>query len=344
MDIILIPGLWLDASTWDAVVPALTAAGHRPRPLTLPGMDGVIDPNGVALADQVAAVVAAIDAGDGPVAVVGHSAGCGIAHAAVDARPDRVARAIYIGGFPTPDAQTIADSFPVRDGVVPLPEWTEFSADDLADLDEEALARFRERAIAVPARVVTEPQRLGDPRRYDVPVTVICPEFRSDDLREWIAGGYPSVSEFPRLRDVRMLDLPTGHWPQLTRPAELAAMIVNELDPRPKPLTADQFRAAGGVADWQVSDSAADASFATATFARGVELVEVIARLAEAADHHPDVDLRYRRVGVRLTTHETGGLSDRDLSLARRISAAARDLGIAAEVPAEPADEVAGAS
>ncbi len=38
MDLILIPGMWLDASSWDAVVPVLERADHRARPLTLPGM------------------------------------------------------------------------------------------------------------------------------------------------------------------------------------------------------------------------------------------------------------------------------------------------------------------
>lgn len=344
MDIILIPGLWLDASIWDAVSPLLAANGHRPRPLTLPGMNRPDASAGeITLADQVAAVIAAIDATDpqaGPVALVGHSAGCGIVHAAVDARPDRVARAIHIGGFPTPDGETIADAFPVRDGVVPLPRWSEFSADDLADLDDAALARFRERAIPVPARVLTDRQRLGDPRRYDVPVSVICPEFRSEDLRGWIAAGHPSVAEFARIGDVRMLDLPTGHWPQLTRPAELAAMIVSELDPKPKPITAGEFQAAAGVQDWRVLYDGAYAFFAAGSFARGVALVDAVSDLAEQANHHPDVDLRYRGVTVRLTTHEVGGLSDRDLALARRISDAAGALGIGADPAAVQVVEV----
>jgi pimeloyl-ACP methyl ester carboxylesterase len=52
---------------------------------------------------------------------VGHSAGCGTAHAAADARPDRVARAVHIGGFPTGDGLALVDGFPVEKGEVPLP-------------------------------------------------------------------------------------------------------------------------------------------------------------------------------------------------------------------------------
>ena len=72
MDIVLVAGLWLDGSAWDAVVPALEAHGHRAVPLTLPGQgDGT---TAATLDDQVAAVVAAVDAAPGPVLVVGHSA------------------------------------------------------------------------------------------------------------------------------------------------------------------------------------------------------------------------------------------------------------------------------
>ena len=65
MDIILVPGFWLDASSWEEVTPALEAAGHRPHPLTLPGMQSVdADRSGIGLRDHIDAVVAAIDALD----------------------------------------------------------------------------------------------------------------------------------------------------------------------------------------------------------------------------------------------------------------------------------------
>jgi hypothetical protein len=63
MDIIMIPGMWLDASSWDAVVPVLERAGHRARPLTLPGMESKdADRAAITLGDHVGAVVAAIAA------------------------------------------------------------------------------------------------------------------------------------------------------------------------------------------------------------------------------------------------------------------------------------------
>jgi len=234
MDIILIPGLWLDGSSWEKVVPALEQAGHRTHPLTLPGMESKdTNRSEITLRDHVDAVVDAIDScgSDGQVVLVGHSAGCGIAHAAVDARPDRATRAVYVGGFPTGDGDAVADGYPAENGEVPLPDWSAFEEEELVDLDDEARAAFRERAIPSPEHVTRDPQQLSDERRYDVPVTVICTEFTSQMLRDWVERGLAPVREFARIRDVEYVDLPTGHWPQFTRPEELARTILASVGP-----------------------------------------------------------------------------------------------------------------
>jgi 4a-hydroxytetrahydrobiopterin dehydratase len=80
--------------------------------------------------------------------------------------------------------------------------------------------------------------------------------------------------------------------------------------------------------DWRVIRDAASTHFRTGSFAAGVALVDAIGRLADAANHHPAVDLRYQGVTVRLKTHSEGGLTERDVELARQISDAARDLGV----------------
>jgi pimeloyl-ACP methyl ester carboxylesterase len=230
MDIILVPGLWLDGSSWEKVVPALEQAGHRTHPLALPGMESkTADRSGVTLRDHVDAVVGVIDSLDpagGKVLLVGHSAGAAIAYAALDARPDRVARAVYVGGFPTGDGDALADGFPAVNGEVPMPDWSSFEDEELVGLDEAARAEFRERAIPSPERATRDPQRLLDERRYDVPVTVICTEFTGELLRGWIERGLAPVREFTKIRDVEFVDLPTGHWPQFTRPEELARAIL----------------------------------------------------------------------------------------------------------------------
>lgn len=231
MDVILIPGFWLDGSSWAEVTPPLERAGHRPRPLTLPGLDSPeADRSGISLRDHVDAVVAEIDALDGgPVVLVGHSGGGAVAHAAVDARPDRVARVVYVDSGPLGEGDAINAQLPVVDGEIPLPGWDEFEDGDLLDLDDGQRAAFRARAIPTPARVANDPQRLSDQRRYDVPVTVIACEFPSETLRGWVANGHPYVRELALIRDVGYVDLPTGHWPQFTRPTELGEVIVAAL-------------------------------------------------------------------------------------------------------------------
>jgi 4a-hydroxytetrahydrobiopterin dehydratase len=97
-------------------------------------------------------------------------------------------------------------------------------------------------------------------------------------------------------------------------------------------ITPRQFSESAGVEDWRVLGHGASTYFRTGTFATGVELVDAIGELADAADHHPDIDVRYAGVTVRLFSHDVMGLSQRDVELARAISAAAREL----DVPADP--------
>jgi pimeloyl-ACP methyl ester carboxylesterase len=234
MDIVLIPGLWLDGSSWDDVIPSLQQAGHRTHPLTLPGMESKdANRSTITLRDHVDAVVAVIDSfdpDDGEVVLVGHSGGGAIAYAAVDARPDRVARVVYVDSVPLGEGGVINDEFPAENGEMPLPDWSRFEEQDLIDLNDELRTRFRERAIPSPAHVASDPQQLFDERRYDVPITVISSEFPSAVIQELIEQGHPYVAELAKVRNVDYVDLPTGHWPQFTRPQELGRAIVASLD------------------------------------------------------------------------------------------------------------------
>jgi 4a-hydroxytetrahydrobiopterin dehydratase len=66
----------------------------------------------------------------------------------------------------------------------------------------------------------------------------------------------------------------------------------------------------------------------TTDFATGLALIGQIGAAAEAADHHPDLDLRYAAVGVLLSSHDEGGVTERDLALARTISDLAAKSGL----------------
>lgn len=233
MDIILVPGFWLDASSWSEVTPALAAAGHRVHPLTLPGLESAdASRAGIGLDDHIEAVVSAIDALGTPVALVGHSGGGAIIHGAVDQRPERVLRAVYVDSGPLGEGGVINDELPAEGDEIPLPPWDGFEEADLVDLDDGLREAFRARAVPQPKGVAYDQQHLHDERRYDVPATVIACEFPSAQLREWVSAGHPFVAELARIRDVEYVDLPTGHWPQFTKPAELGDAILAAVERR----------------------------------------------------------------------------------------------------------------
>jgi pimeloyl-ACP methyl ester carboxylesterase len=232
MDIVLIPGFWLDGASWDEVAAPLRAAGHTVYALTLPGLESrEADRSGIGLRDHIEAVVAVVDTLPDRVVLVGHSGGGAIAHGAVDARPDRVARVVYVDSGPLAHGGVINDELPVVNGEVPLPDWSVFEEEDLVDLDENLRARFRSIAIPEPVAVTSDKQVLSDDeRRYDVPVTVIACEFSSEMMKKWIADGNPYVAELVKIKEVELVDLPTGHWPQFTRPRDLATTILAAVD------------------------------------------------------------------------------------------------------------------
>lgn len=221
MDILLLSGLWLDGSAWDGVVPELEALGHRPVPLTLPGQgDGSVS---ATLDDQVAAVLAAVDEAPGRPVVVGHSAACTLAWLAADARVEKVAGVVLVGGFPWDDGKRYADLFEITDGVMPFPGWDPFEGPDSADLSDTARRAIAAAAVPVPEGVARGVVHLTDVRRFDVPVVVVCSEFTPAQAQQWIDAG--DVPELARARHVELVDIDSGHWPMFTRPAELARLL-----------------------------------------------------------------------------------------------------------------------
>lgn len=82
-------------------------------------------------------------------------------------------------------------------------------------------------------------------------------------------------------------------------------------------------RALGGLSGWARKGDALVKTFAFPRFADAIRFVDDVAKLAESMNHHPDIDIRYNRVAFSLATHDAGGITQRDLDLARAIEGAA---------------------
>ncbi len=225
MDIILIPGLWLDAASWHDVTVLLERAGHRVHALTMPGVgaSGTVA-SGIGIADWVRAGVDAVDAVDGPSVVVGHSGGGNVAWGVADARPRDVSRVIFVDTVPPPPGSGISE-FDVVDGVVPFPGWEFFPAEDVDDLDEATRLRTSERALSVPARVTSDPIALVDDARHRVPVTLLMGSFDRETLESELDEWGPYADEFRAIDDAEVVRIGSGHWPQFSMPSRLAELI-----------------------------------------------------------------------------------------------------------------------
>jgi pimeloyl-ACP methyl ester carboxylesterase len=77
--------------------------------------------------------------------------------------------------------------------------------------------------IPVPEGISHAVVQLTDERRYELPVTLICPEFSPEQAREWIDAG--QVPELPLATQLDLVDIDSGHWPMVTQPAKLAELL-----------------------------------------------------------------------------------------------------------------------
>lgn len=89
---------------------------------------------------------------------------------------------------------------------------------------------------------------------------------------------------------------------------------------RPHLLTDDEIEAAlGKLTGWTRRGGAIERTCELESFPAAIDFVGRVATLAEAADHHPDIDIRFRTVRLALSTHSAGGITGKDVDLAARI-------------------------
>lgn len=231
--LVLVPGHWLGAWAWDAVVDRLDELGVPVLPLTLPGLDPD-DPDRAARtlseqADAVAAAVAESKAATGRrVVVVGHSGANAPISVVLDRDPESIDQVIWVDSGPLADGAVFSPDLDPAVEDLPLPEFTVLADQASLDgLDQGALDRFRLRAVPEPGGVLRARVVLENGARRDVRTTLVCCSLTSTQLFELAAAGHPMFAEVAALRDVTAVDLPTGHWPMWSRPAELAETLAS---------------------------------------------------------------------------------------------------------------------
>jgi pimeloyl-ACP methyl ester carboxylesterase len=220
--IILVPGFWLGAWAWDEVADALRADGHDVTALTLPGLESVdTDRSGITLSDHVSAIVDAVRAADAPAVLAVHSGTGFSGYAASDQIPERIAAMVYVDSAPGKGAMD-PDFKDVDKPMV----WKEIEeGENLDGLSEDQKETFRQRAVPEPGGVLREGAELTNDARVDIPTTVICTGYTSEQYKEYAKEGYEWLAGLNEVRDIVWVDLPTSHWPMWSRPRELATVI-----------------------------------------------------------------------------------------------------------------------
>jgi 4a-hydroxytetrahydrobiopterin dehydratase len=97
----------------------------------------------------------------------------------------------------------------------------------------------------------------------------------------------------------------------------------------PRLTDADLAREVATLPGWSVSEGMLRKTFAHETFPEAIVFVNAAAQLAEVANHHPDIDVRYSNITLSLVTHDAGGITDKDVALARQIEDVRRKAGVA---------------
>lgn len=223
--LILIPGFWLGAWAWDDVAARLRDQGHDVTALTLPGLeDESSDRGSVTFTDHVDAIRQAVESAGEPVVLAVHSGAGAPGYAVTDLVPEKIANMVYVDTGPA--SGPLDPDFAGPE--LPMPSLEDLAEEENLDgLTREQLETFRDRALPQPGSAVRDFATLRNDARLDVPSTVICTAFSSDEYREAVEAGYNFVGGLKELRDVTFIDLPTSHWPMWSRPEDLAAILAD---------------------------------------------------------------------------------------------------------------------
>lgn len=224
---VLVPGSWIGAWAWRRVEPLLREAGHQVHAITLTALGdrAHLGDGDTTLSTHVQDVVALIEAEElSDVVLVGHSYSGVVVASVAERIPDRIAHVIYLAAVIPIDGKSLLDGAgedfarvvraQSEDGRWPFisdQELSQYYGDH--EISAEDLAWMRRHAVGHPLGTYAEASVLGNPEAAALPKTYIrCTADQAPDLpgnrSSW---GYA--------------ELATGHWPMVTRPAELAALL-----------------------------------------------------------------------------------------------------------------------
>jgi pimeloyl-ACP methyl ester carboxylesterase len=240
---VLVGGAWLGGWCWQSVARRLRDNGHDAYPVTLTGLGERVhlaSPE-IDLDTHITDVVNLIKFEDlHDVALLGHSYASLVITGAADRIPDRISQLVYLDTAPLPDGTVLIETFPTEarrhiekqveelgDGwrfPMPPPEELANMA-SLEGVDEDHLKLLRSRAVAQPFGTYTQPLRLENPAREELPKLGILCSFSLDQVQERIASGNPFFRELAGPK-WRFVELPTGHWPMFSRPEDLAELLL----------------------------------------------------------------------------------------------------------------------
>ena len=97
----------------------------------------------------------------------------------------------------------------------------------------------------------------------------------------------------------------------------------------PKLNDAELKKAVDALPGWTLTDGMLKKTFKHPSFPEAIVFVNAVAQLAEVANHHPDIDIRYSNITLALVTHDAGGITEKDVALAREVEDARRRAGVA---------------
>jgi len=241
---VLVGGGWLGGWCWQKIARQLRDEGHDAYPATLTGLGERVhlaSPQ-VDLDTHITDVVKLIEFEDlNDVVLLGHSYGGLVVTGAADRIPERISELVYLDTAPLPDGGSLIEKFPpelrerTEEQVQELGEGWKFPVppqEELANMaslqgvDEDHLRLLYSRATPQPFGTYTQPLRLKNPAREELPKLGILCSFSLDQVREMIASGQPLFRELEG-PEWRFVELPTGHYPMFSRPADLVKQLLD---------------------------------------------------------------------------------------------------------------------